>query len=910
MAETIVIKKSYFNNIETAVSAINEFIESKYKVKNFPMLDGTSDMDYTMKSILSMINSVEPKWISDPPALASAIDSVSSEAAAAGLSEEEPDGEAFAEHIPLRDKMLAIADFFKLKAITDHFSEFGALMNGIYSFELFTVPSKFRSEIELFSCTEVPGAIAKFINAPFSVFSLENYVSGLFHNADITFPESLNEETEIERVKNFQPLSEDINITTDDTIQEAAAVNYFTDMKPQHIKYDERHNKFVLSDQLKKVVNGIIDNISKCDDTKTLRIYFASKDAFEGKPVIPDLLTSNVIPFILAKVYNNKSKFPDDKINVDNLGRYIKSYGSITGNNPGTKRFVNYDVFSTFKIDKQGTIDFLKDFLTLELVNSPNARITNNGLLSCFNIFDSRIYLDTLYNLIPKEQKKDKFATEDGFVKFIRARINKNSRNANVYAQDKAMTTPNNDAETEQQVAESTNIMLKQFGNMDTTDMHLCEQYHTALYNEINLIDSRMFAEGVSSEELAEDIASITEAYDGRIPEYMQTRVKLSDEQPNVSLSSIPVSDIPANPIPDLASSIDQKVSDASGYSDMLGAGAPQSGGSIVYNITNNYNYNSNNTKTVTNTNKNINKKDDHSTGKTETITKNDNSTGDHSRHTSTTKITKDSYNKTNDIPFNNNNNSEDRNDTSKMDNLPTIPPPHPDMEGLDDENLQEFASGISVKDLFAFLEDGELTDAMSKSEEPLSSNVNTMEKPRGDLLTTAMDVDRNSLSFQQKMKRKVQKGVQTVDAITKPVTRTKQWLAGIVDSLVQRQEAKVKQEIIENPSYRTTLFKAGRLALKLGLFGIMFTINGYLGAAYAVAQVSSHIDRDRLKKEVQNEFGEEMKILEDKIRLADQDNTPESRQAKWQMMRQHAYLSRIVAETPKAVFKTQNTIV
>ena len=126
----------------------------------------------------------------------------------------------------------------------------------------------------------------------------------------------------------------------------------------------------------------------------------------------------------------------------------------------------------------------------------------------------------------------------------------------------------------------------------------------------------------------------------------------------------------------------------------------------------------------------------------------------------------------------------------------------------------------------------------------------------------------------------------------------------------MERKEDKVKADIIENPSYRTKLFKAGRLALKLGLFGILFTINGYIGAAYAVANVASLADRERLKKEVQGEFAAEMKILDDKIRLADQDNTPESRKAKWEMMRIRSKMERIVTQTPKSVFKTTNTIV
>lgn len=901
MAETIVIKKSYFNNIETAVNAINEFVQSGYKSKNFPKLNWQAD-DISVSQIVNLFETVDPEWISNPSAIDSVITDITEAAKGVDLA---GSIESIKQNPNLENKISQLITFFEFKQITDHFDELGALLNGIYSFELFTNPSKFRSEIELFSTPELPEIVYKLLpDIGTSVFAVDAYVNGLFRSPYITFPATMNAETEVERIKSYQPLPETINVVTDQTIQEAAEINYFIDAKPQHIKYDSKNNKFVLSDQLKKIVNGIISAIEGCDDTDSLRNYFSSKEAYSA----PDMLTANTVPFILAKVYNNKSKFPDDKINVDNLSKYIKSYGSITDKNPGTRRFINYDLFSTFKIDKEGTVNFLKDFLNLNLVNSPNARITNNGLLSCFNIFDSRIYLDTLYNLIPKEHRKDKYATEDGFVKFIRARVNKNSRNSNVYAEDEAVTSPDNDAKTEKAVAEAAYILKKQFGDMTPSDMHLCEQYHAMLYNELDMLDSKMFSEGVSQSELANELNEIiTETDAGKIPEYMQTRVKLSDEQPNVSLTSIPASDIPipTNPIPDLASSIDSKVDNATDYENMLGAGATASsgGGNTIYHITNNY-YNSNNKKIIKK--KSVHKTDDHSTGKTVE----DNSTGKTiNNRKSSTKVTKGSHNSRIDIPFNNNNNSEDQNDTSKeANNLSNEMQNTP--EGLDDENLQEFSTGFSIGDVFAFLEDGELTSAMSSSEEPLSSSINTMEKPRSDLLTTAMDVDRNTLSFQQKAKHGVQKGIQTVDAFVKPVTRAKQWLAGIVDSLVERKEDKVKADIIENPSYRTKLFKAGRLALKLGLFGILFTINGYIGAAYAVAEVASLADRERLKKEVQGEFAAEMKILDDKIRLADQDNTPESRKAKWEMMRIRSKMERIVTQTPKSVFKTTNTIV
>ena len=191
------------------------------------------------------------------------------------------------------------------------------------------------------------------------------------------------------------------------------------------------------------------------------------------------------------------------------------------------------------------------------------------------------------------------------------------------------------------------------------------------------------------------------------------------------------------------------------------------------------------------------------------------------------------------------------------------------------------------------------------ESEEPPSDGAGDAGKPpKGDLLTASMDVDRKTLSTQQGAKKKVQKVVNTTKAVMKPVTRTKKWLTGILDSLIKRDENKVKAEIIENPSYRTALYKAGRLAIKLGLTGIAFTINGYLGAAYVAVNVAKVADKERLKKEVQEEFTTELEILDDKIERASKEDSPESRKALWQMMRLRSKLQKHALNAPKSNIK------
>ena len=57
---------------------------------------------------------------------------------------------------------------------------------------------------------------------------------------------------------------------------------------------------------------------------------------------------------------------------------YVNSYKSIIDNNPGAKRFSNYDLFSTFKTDKRGTIQFIIDFCEINLYNDASAAIISS----------------------------------------------------------------------------------------------------------------------------------------------------------------------------------------------------------------------------------------------------------------------------------------------------------------------------------------------------------------------------------------------------------------------------------------------------------------------------------------------------------------------------------------------------
>lgn len=1093
MANEIIINKRYFDNIEKAVTSLNEFFSSNFKNKNFVNIDEDTDLDEGVRHCMSIMNDVDPTWITDPENANEAVDKINAiKPELTNYAMNNPEGNFFTycsetNNTALSDIGYEYLSFKALQQVSDNFSEFEKLMNGLYSFDLFLHPSAYKNAIAKFSETVPTGECSDVLaNVSFPVFDSKAYISSLFENEDIQFPAGMDYKSELERFDSFQDL-DNITVRVDEAIQEAAEVNFFENTKPKHIKYS--NGKWVISDQFKKTVNELVAALRKCDTTDDLKTFFEN----ESKKYAKDL-NDTVAPFILVQAMIKKGK------EVGGFTKHSDSYASIISKNSGAKRFENYDIFTTFKSDKTGTIKFLDDFFNLRLVNDDKAYVANNTILTLFNIFDSRIYYDILYNLIPDKEKKDKNMDEDSFVKQHRAIINKNSRGMNTYATDTAQVRSDNTEKSSKEIKEYAYNTIRSMGDMDISDMVTCEAWVDMIREEIESVDDGLYNAGIPSSATAEyigesfnDVDSImnqmimesveehnkvtaktvmsgliggvggtaaafivgagtttmlsiliaigitsptlsiignklakkrrgknikaeilrdidaivrilakdvseldgylikelrkrakvlvestsfamkskdtfkdvereylmdlhhaatrmskiqmgdtganeniiksffkaadevtkmitkitdeeilaalpdqnigdvseeettetstveddgeveetveektesdekddSESSDdddddddvkqegfvqevdhGGIPEYMKTRIALSDEDGSGKKTTVtdvnpPAADddTPSNSIDDLSASIDAKISaGGDNINDMIGKEAKKEGNHIVYNVTNNYNYSNSFNKTST----------DLSSG----------------------KVTDQSIsvNKSKD-PKNTGSNNINNSTTSS--------------DPTDKKNVQEFSTGYSVDDVFSFLESGE----------PLLEAAGSNKPPKEDSLTRAMDRDRKALPKQQAAKKAVDKTVSTAKAATKPIIRTKHWLLGIVDSLVKRKEDKVKAEIIESPSYRTALFKASRIAIKAGLFGVALTINGYLAGVYAVVLASNAYDKQRLRKEVQAEFATEMRILDDKIRLADQENTPESRKAKWQMMRLRDKMERIATK-------------
>lgn len=1241
MAENIIIKQEYFDNIKTAINGLNEFFTSGFKVKNFPSVDGDVQLESTLERIVSRLDGVDPTWMEDPNKVNDIIQTISD-----NLKNINPADGVYATVVNSNNETMisaidAYVGFKMLQYIADHFQDFGKFVNGIYTFEMFTKPSQYTDVMDVFGKFIEFGEIPE-LDLEEKVFDEGAFVDGLMKLSQVDFPESMTIETETERLINRQDL-EGVDVFVDDSVQEAAEINYFENTKPTHIKYNEKSNKWMISKQFEKTVNDLVAALRKCDTTDDLKDFF-SGDFWNDVKIDP---CEVVVPFILVNVMDNTKKFPYDTFNTE---KYSDSYASIIKNNNGAKRFQNYDLFSTFKSDKDGTIQFIEDFLKLNLVNKEDASVNNNTLLTLFNIFDSRIYLDIMYNMLPDEKKKEK--TEDEFVKEIRARINKNSKSKNAYT--------DTDVEDET-VTEYVDRIIDEFSDASISDMMYCEQFHDSVMAEIDTVDNRIYNAGISpfvideyigesyteinehlddvfteanvhkqrenlqscvsclmtemeriveldkkhqwnnntftdsykttagmlltpvfsnitgstkahtdikqvykytrkalkgksgnltteqknalrklhdlvgdlwanvkifwvnpinwpkkmnllrndrkqgrvkhiadiakrivdmkesldflqdedfvveawydgssdyifqeatteknhemlalaikllmkdmksvveliekkqwtnnacmskfrkrSETytnlkqamkyvsvgiagaagipnesdkdtlktlfeklkemqreirkinfdvtkafganikesntthkiatLAKDIVgmesdlkfvndapvkessktdndsddvqqeamvtdvrefiTVMEASDGNIPEYMRTRLKMSDDV-GTTVTSVPLPDgVPANDLGSLTDSIDAKLDAGGELGDMLGSGFennPNKGdheGKIVVNITNNYNNSFN--KDSGNTNTTTNTVDDHSTGKVTntTHTNSHNNTNSHndsshdnrsdsstrkSESSSSRKNYSDHSKTTNTKGSNNNNNSNGSVDTK-------------DSRITEKDNEQKLSSGQTIQEMFMFLE----------SKEPQSTGNDAGKPPKEDSLTKAMDRDRKLLATQQKAKKGVQKIANTGKAVLKPVTRTKQWLAGIVESLIRRDEDQVKAEIIENPSYRSMLYKATRLALHLGMIGVATAIQPYLGVALVGVEGLRLADRQRLKKEAQRELETEINIIDEKIRDLESMGTAEARKEKYKYMRKKSELESMLIQAPRSVVKHPRSV-
>ena len=502
MDNAIIIKQSYFNGIKVAIDAMNEFFGSGFTTKNFPTVGEEYDLDPTIERIITRLDAIDPTWLKDETKYSAVINMINE-----AISKIDPENGIYQTIIDQNNEALlsAIDGYVGIKmlnAIADHFDDFTKLINGIYTFELFTKTSQFTEAINQFSqflqWNEIPE-----LDLEEKIFDEGAYVQGIFKEGLITLPDTLTIESETERIVNRQDL-QGVDIYVDDeedTVQEAAEINYFASYKPAHMKYNNGSRKFIISNEFEAVVNDFISGLRKCDSTDDLKNFFNESMSKYAK-----MFSRVIVPFILVKVLTNPKKCSVD-YDKEVFKRYTDSYRSILDQNTGARRFENYDIFTTFKTDKEGTIKFIDNFFKLKLVNDKDAAIANNTLLTLFNIFDSRIYLDIVYNLAPEAIKNEQ--NENQFVTSTRAGINKNSRSQNAYTEaEPAEDNKKEDKkpETPEAVTEYVSKELDKLGDMSISDMRYNEHFQYLIQKEIDTLDQKLYNQGISAFDVCEYI--------------------------------------------------------------------------------------------------------------------------------------------------------------------------------------------------------------------------------------------------------------------------------------------------------------------------------------------------------------------------------------------------------------------
>ena len=124
------------------------------------------------------------------------------------------------------------------------------------------------------------------------------------------------------------------------------------------------------------------------------------------------------------------------------------------------------------------------------------------------------------------------------------------------------------------------------------------------------------------------------------------------------------------------------------------------------------------------------------------------------------------------------------------------------------------------------------------------------------------------------------------------------------MNSVIKRDEDQVKAEMFDNPSYRSAVLKAARLATKLGMTGVLTALSPYLGVGYVGVQGLKAMDKHRLKDEMANELMTELEITDQKIRDLSNSNSPEALKQKYELMRIRQKLIEKIPQTKRSLIK------
>ena len=189
MDNAIIIKQSYFSGIKVAIDALNEFFGSGFEVKNFPTVGEDYDLDPTIERLITRLDTVDPTWLKDDTKFNEIIHMINDE-----IAKLDPANGIYQSIIDQNNEtLLAAIDSYvgikMLNIIADNFNDFSKLVNGIYTFELFTKTSQYTEAINKFSqflqWNEIPE-----LDLEEKIFDEGMYVQGIFKEGLISLPDS------------------------------------------------------------------------------------------------------------------------------------------------------------------------------------------------------------------------------------------------------------------------------------------------------------------------------------------------------------------------------------------------------------------------------------------------------------------------------------------------------------------------------------------------------------------------------------------------------------------------------------------------------------------------------------------------------------------------------------------------
>lgn len=145
-------------------------------------------------------------------------------------------------------------------------------------------------------------------------------------------------------------------------------------------------------------------------------------------------------------------------------------------------------------------------------------------------------------------------------------------------------------------------------------------------------------------------------------------------------------------------------------------------------------------------------------------------------------------------------------------------------------------------------------------------------DRPESDhpIKDTFQDIDRATVKYQQKAKKKIQDIQNVGRAVAKPVNRTKQWLTKMVIEWKDKDENRLKEKMAD-PHTRSNLFSAISTAIK---YGALLKAGLLLNPIFLGLSLFNHHNKKskefRIRNEMIGELKTELEVIKEKKKEAD----------------------------------------